>query len=91
MELKDLTRYQRRRLNQARECPVCHKEIMDYHRFAMFKRRHRRCMVYEFIHTHCLREYYPTLLMCSMQYIDGAKDGKEKYIPKDLCGNRKDI
>lgn len=103
MEIKDLTRYQRRRLNQARKCPVCGNEIMDWHYFEMFKHRHKRCMIYEFVHIKCLRDYFhiplrnEELAYCIndtdalMQFIDGVKDGEEKYISKNICGNRKDI
>lgn len=77
MEIKDLTRYQRRRLNQARKCSICGKEIMDWHHFVMLKHRHRRCMIYEFVHIGCLK--------------NGVKDGEEKYISKNICGNRKNL
>lgn len=104
MEIKDLTRYQRRRLNQARKCPVCGNEIMDWHYFVMLKHRHRRCMIYEFVHTKCLGEYSPTTLRNEelaycindvdyvMQYIQhGVKDDEKKYISKNICGNRKNL
>lgn len=53
MVASQLTAYERKRLNKSRICPICNKEIRDFDKFRMLKRRDRRLVFYKFIHEEC--------------------------------------
>lgn len=53
LNASQLTEYERKRLNKARICPVCGKEVRDFDDFLMLKRRNRRNVYYKFIHKEC--------------------------------------
>lgn len=54
IDASQLTAYERKRLNKNRICPVCGKEIRDFDKFIMIKKRDRRYMFYKFIHKGCV-------------------------------------
>ena len=54
IDASQLTAYERKRLNKNRICPVCGKEIRDFDKFIMLKKRDRRYMFYKFIHKECV-------------------------------------
>lgn len=55
LDVSQLTHYERRRLNMARQCPICAKSIMDDDYICMSKIKDRRNMWYTFYHADCFR------------------------------------
>lgn len=53
LKVSQLTEYERRRLNKARQCVICGKRIHDYDLIIMNKRRDARKVQYAFAHAEC--------------------------------------
>lgn len=53
IDASQLTAYEHKRLNRNRICPVCGKEVRDFDKFIMLKKRDRRRVFYKFIHKEC--------------------------------------
>lgn len=56
LKVSQLTSYQRRRLNNARDCVLCGLRIHDYDLIVMDKRRDVRNVEYVFAHASCFNE-----------------------------------
>ena len=54
LKVSQLTDYERRRLNQSRQCLLCGQTIQDYEHIVMIKKRNRRNMLYSFAHFRCV-------------------------------------
>ena len=52
--IRQLTAYEKRRLNKQRKCVICDKNIYDYDIIAYDKRRHQRVVEYAFAHDICV-------------------------------------
>lgn len=62
ISVSQLTEYERRRLNNQRECVLCNDVIHDYDKISFCKRRDRRKVEYAFCHYECEVELgYPDL------------------------------